>query len=583
MAWPGGGGVEHDQVRIGVAARAASPCQDEDVLDARRGGGHVSIAPEDTRRLATRLIPWPRGTRAGLVGGERPGPHVGGPGRRRLGQLDLLVAEVVGAEHVASPVLPSTSTISGATTLRAAARGQRGGDRRLAHAALARHDDDAGSGEERALDPNRQSSSEARVAQASDRSVSRRCVAGSVRPRRRPRVGRSPTRPMRARSTCVEVAGYLDPVLVDFIAAVHRRRRGRGRRAPSCCSSNSPGSSSATRRWTDLARHRIDDADGAGHRVGRAERRTGPAARPSSPRPPTRSAWRRAAGSATSASLVTPRTSSPRPRSTLAERAWTTRSRLDEGFADRRSTSSSTSTAFETERGRDGGDRRAGHRDPRSASCRWLGQLFHTVASPAVAYLLFVLGHGPDRVRALHRRGRRGRGGRRRSASSSAATAWPCCPPGGWAVGLLVLAMFGFARRHPDRGAAVLDRHRLVSFVVGIAVRSTTAPTPVVDHAARCVRRHVVAMLAGMPAMVRTRFSTPTIGREWMIGEEGEAVTAVAPTARSTCAAPCGGPGPTGPRRSPPASRSWWPGSTASCSRSSRPIRTAAPKEHRRD
>ena len=36
-------------------------------------------------------------------------------------------------------------------------------------------------------------------------------------------------------------------------------------------------------------------------------------------------------------------------------------------------------------------------------------------------------------------------------------------------------------------------------------------------------------MLAGMPAMVRTRFSTPTIGREWMIGEEGDAVTAVEP------------------------------------------------------
>ena len=36
-------------------------------------------------------------------------------------------------------------------------------------------------------------------------------------------------------------------------------------------------------------------------------------------------------------------------------------------------------------------------------------------------------------------------------------------------------------------------------------------------------------MVAGMPAMVRTRFSTPTIGREWMIGEEGEAVTNVSP------------------------------------------------------
>jgi membrane-bound serine protease (ClpP class) len=32
-----------------------------------------------------------------------------------------------------------------------------------------------------------------------------------------------------------------------------------------------------------------------------------------------------------------------------------------------------------------------------------------------------------------------------------------------------------------------------------------------------------------MPSMVRTRFSTPTIGRRWMIGEMGDAVTAVDP------------------------------------------------------
>jgi membrane-bound serine protease (ClpP class) len=38
-----------------------------------------------------------------------------------------------------------------------------------------------------------------------------------------------------------------------------------------------------------------------------------------------------------------------------------------------------------------------------------------------------------------------------------------------------------------------------------------------------------VSMFSGMPAMVRTRFGTPTIGREWMVGEEGAAVTAVDP------------------------------------------------------
>ncbi len=39
----------------------------------------------------------------------------------------------------------------------------------------------------------------------------------------------------------------------------------------------------------------------------------------------------------------------------------------------------------------------------------------------------------------------------------------------------------------------------------------------------------LLTFLGGMPAMVRARFSTPTIGREWMIGEMGRAVTNIAP------------------------------------------------------
>ncbi|HUF32114.1 MAG TPA: NfeD family protein [Acidimicrobiales bacterium] len=39
----------------------------------------------------------------------------------------------------------------------------------------------------------------------------------------------------------------------------------------------------------------------------------------------------------------------------------------------------------------------------------------------------------------------------------------------------------------------------------------------------------VLMMLAGLPATVRSRFSTPTIGRESMVGELGEATVAVAP------------------------------------------------------
>jgi membrane-bound serine protease (ClpP class) len=36
-------------------------------------------------------------------------------------------------------------------------------------------------------------------------------------------------------------------------------------------------------------------------------------------------------------------------------------------------------------------------------------------------------------------------------------------------------------------------------------------------------------MLSGMPTMVRSRFSTPTIGREWMVGTLGQARTAISP------------------------------------------------------
>jgi membrane-bound serine protease (ClpP class) len=39
----------------------------------------------------------------------------------------------------------------------------------------------------------------------------------------------------------------------------------------------------------------------------------------------------------------------------------------------------------------------------------------------------------------------------------------------------------------------------------------------------------LLTFLSGMPSMVRTRFATPTIGREWMIGEIGTAVTDINP------------------------------------------------------
>jgi membrane-bound serine protease (ClpP class) len=39
----------------------------------------------------------------------------------------------------------------------------------------------------------------------------------------------------------------------------------------------------------------------------------------------------------------------------------------------------------------------------------------------------------------------------------------------------------------------------------------------------------LLTYVVGMPSMVRTRFATPTIGREWMVGELAVAVTDVDP------------------------------------------------------
>ena len=95
-------------------------------------------------------------------------------------------------------------------------------------------------------------------------------------------------------------------------------------------------------------------------------------------------------------------------------------------------------------------------------------------------------------------------------------------------VALLVLAMLAFAidvqtgvtRFWTAVGAVALvvgsftlyDGHNLswLTLLAGIALT-------------------LVAMLSGLPALVRTRFATTTIGRDWMIGEIGETVSAADP------------------------------------------------------
>ncbi len=135
---------------------------------------------------------------------------------------------------------------------------------------------------------------------------------------------------------------------------------------------------------------------------------------------------------------------------------------------------------------------------------------------------------GPDPLRALHRRRRRGRprGGRLAGARLLRPGRAPHQPGGGGAAA--PGRWLGFGIDVQTGVPRVWSGIATVAFIVGsvllydgLSLSWITLLVAIVGMA--------LAMLGGMPAMVRTRFSTPTIGREWMIGEVGTAVGRVAP------------------------------------------------------
>ena len=154
-------------------------------------------------------------------------------------------------------------------------------------------------------------------------------------------------------------------------------------------------------------------------------------------------------------------------------------------------------------------------------------QIFHTAASPAVAYLFFVLGMGLI-IFELYTAGVGVAGVIAAGLFVFGSYGLATLPARGWAVGLLVLSMVAFAVDVQTGVPRFWTGVGFIAFAVGTLFLYDGPElnwiTLVGTFAALAV-----AVLAGMPAMVRTRFSTPTIGREWMIGEEGEAVTAVDP------------------------------------------------------
>jgi len=154
-------------------------------------------------------------------------------------------------------------------------------------------------------------------------------------------------------------------------------------------------------------------------------------------------------------------------------------------------------------------------------------QLMHTVASPAVAYLLLTVGLALI-IFELFTAGVGVAGVVGAGSFILAGYGLGVLPTTWWGLALIGLSMFAFAIDVQTGVPRFWTGAGVVMFVIGsftlfngLSLSWITLGVAIVSV--------LLAFIAGMPSMVRTRFSTPTIGRDWMIGAIGRAVTSVDP------------------------------------------------------
>lgn len=154
-------------------------------------------------------------------------------------------------------------------------------------------------------------------------------------------------------------------------------------------------------------------------------------------------------------------------------------------------------------------------------------QLLHTAASPSVAYLLLIIGLGlllfEFFTAGVGVAGVVGAGFLILGGYGVAAL--PFTP---WALALLLFSFLGFAIDMQTGVPRLWTIISMIAFTIG-SVFLLTEFRPTWIALLVGVAGMGVVVFSGMPAMIRTRFATPTIGREWMIGELGEVTTDVSP------------------------------------------------------
>jgi membrane-bound serine protease (ClpP class) len=158
------------------------------------------------------------------------------------------------------------------------------------------------------------------------------------------------------------------------------------------------------------------------------------------------------------------------------------------------------------------------------------GQVLHTLISPSIAYLLFVAGLALIVFEFYT------------AAIGLAGLAGAVCVVGAciglshlpvtwWALGLLMVAILGYAIdvQAGRTGAwTVIGTAALIAGSLTLYGGSSRLDPPWWMLALVIVGT-ALFMLGAMPTVIRSRFSAPTVGREGMVGEMGEAEVDVAP------------------------------------------------------
>jgi membrane-bound serine protease (ClpP class) len=159
-------------------------------------------------------------------------------------------------------------------------------------------------------------------------------------------------------------------------------------------------------------------------------------------------------------------------------------------------------------------------------------EVMHTVASPPMAFLLFVIGLALL-IFEFFTAGVGIAGGVGAVCVVLGCYGLSALPTRPVAVAILLLAMLAFAIDVQVGIPRTWTGVGIVLFIIGAWY--LYEPVPGNDLRLGWITLIVavggvmLTFIVGMPSMVRTRFATPTIGREWMIGHEGTATTSIDP------------------------------------------------------